>query len=207
MSNPEKEQWYNWYKNIVLYFKYRGETLPNVLSKEAFVKEMINGNLVNIKTDKIHVILTAPKQKFSTLNNDMKKKINEILLAESAEEIMYICDIMLVGEKGVNYNQTIKKVLEEFHDTNDKIWVQIRPYSLFINNIPECTEVVKHRKLDQDNIRAELELTHTPLISLIRTKEWDPPVAWLGARAGQIIAVDRLSGSVGTQTVLKRVIL
>jgi DNA-directed RNA polymerase subunit H (RpoH/RPB5) len=207
MSNLEKEQWYNWYKNIVLYFKYRGETLPNVLSKEAFVKEMINSNLVNIKTDKIHVILTAPKQKFSSLNNDMKKKINEILLADSVDEIMYICDITLVGEKGVNYNQTVKKVLEEFKDNNDRIWVQMRPYSLFINNIPECSEIVKHRRLDQKAVREELELTHTPLVSLIRTKEWDPPVVWLGARAGEIIAVERLSGSVGTQTVLKRVIL
>ena len=163
--------------------------------------------IFHVERKKIHVILTVPKQKFSSLNTDMKKKINEILLADSAKEIMYVCDIMLVGEKGVTYNQTIKKLVDEFKATNDKVWVQIRPYSLFINNIPKCLEVVKHRKLDQDAIKKELELTHTPLASLIRTKEWDPPVSWLGAKVGEIIAVERLSGSVGTQTVLKRVIM
>ena len=65
MSIQEKEEWYNYYKNILLYFKYRNETVKEELSKEDLIKEMISHNLVNIKSKKIQVILTSPKQKFS----------------------------------------------------------------------------------------------------------------------------------------------
>ena len=207
MSVQEKEQWFNWYKNILLYFKYRSENVTEELTKDELIKTMINQNLVNIKSKKIHLILSTPKQKYSLINNEMKKKITEVLLADKVEEIMYVADITLVGEKGASNNQAIKKILDDFKDINKNIWVQIRPYTLFINNIPKCLEITKHRRLDQDKVKEELELTHTVPSSLIKTHEWDPPVAWLGARAGEIISVDRLSGSVGIQTILKRVIL
>ena len=207
MSATDKEKWYNWYGNILRYLKYRKETPTEELSKEALVKEMINSNLVNIKSETIQIILTHPGQKYSTIANESKKKINEVLRDDSVDELIYLADITFIGERGVTYQESVKKALEDFKSTNNRIWVQIRPYTIFTLDILASTESARHRRLDQEEVKKELEETFTPLVSLPRIKEWDPQVVWIGARAGEIIAVDRLSGSVGIQTVLRRVIL
>jgi DNA-directed RNA polymerase subunit H (RpoH/RPB5) len=207
MSVQEKEEWYNYYKNILLYFKYRGEVVKEELSKEDLIKEMISHNLVNIKSKKIQIILTSPKQKYSGLNNETKKKITEVLNNDKVEELMYICGVTLAKKDNATQLKTIDNLLQDFQHINDKIWVQIRPYTTFINNIPECFEVVKHYRLNQEDVKKELELTHTPVSSLMKIHEWDPPVTWLGARAGEVIGIQRLSGSIGEQTILRRVVL
>lgn len=207
MSNIDKDKWFNWYKNILLYLKHRDEKPLVELSQDAFIKELISHNLINIKSKNIQVILALPGQKYSTLNNDMRKKVNEVLANDDVDELMYVCDITLVGEKGINNNLTIKRMLKDFETDNPRLWVQIRPYTLFINNLPASSESVVHRRLDQADIKAELETTRTPIAGIPKIKEWDPQVVWLGARSGEIIAVDRLSGSVGYQTILRRVIL
>lgn len=207
MSAADKEKWHNWYKNILQYLKYRKESPTEELSKDALVKEMINNNLVHIKTKKICIILTYPGQKYSSIANESKKKINDVLHQDKVEELLYIADITFIGDKGVTYQASIKKMLVDFKSTNPNIWVQIRPYSIFTIDILTSTESVKHRRLEQEVIKKELEESYIPLISLPRIKEWDPQAVWIGARAGEIIAVDRLSGSVGIQTVLRRVVL
>ena len=62
-------------------------------------------------------------------------------------------------------------MVKDFEADNPKIWVQVRPYTLFINNLPESSESVLHRRLDQDAIKAELEEMRTPLVGLPRVRQ------------------------------------
>lgn len=207
MSITDKDRWYNWYKNIIKYLQYRKETPLEELTKEDVVKGMINNNLINIKSKKIQIILTNPNGKYSSINNESKKKINEVLAVDKVEELIYLADITYIGDKGVIISSTVKKLLDEVSSNNPNIWVQIRPYTLMTNDVLASTEMVPHYRIDQSKIKAELEETMTPLSSLPMIKEWDPGVAWIGARAGEIIGIERLSGSVGSQMIYRRVVL
>ena len=207
MSTTDKGMWYNWYKNIVQYFKYRDETPDKILSKEEVVREMINNNMVHIKNKKIHVILTYPGQKFSNISADSKKKITDILNKDEVDELMYLADITFVGDKGQMFQESVKKMITDLKHINNRIWVQIRPYTIFTMDILASTESVKHKRIDQEKVKKDLEETMTPITSLPRIKEWDPQVVWIGGKAGEIISVERLSGSVGYQSILRKIVL
>lgn len=70
------------------------------------------------------------------------------------------------------------------------------PYEVFSTDIPAHVYVPPHRRLTPRDAEA-LEFMHLARDSLPRIFDNDPPVFWLGARAGEVIVVDHDSITAG----------
>ena len=203
-----KEYIYNVYKNLFKYLSYRNKNIPVILDRKDFFEEFDTTNIVLIKSDDIIIILTKPNTKYSTFLSESKKKIKDICNAnENIKELLYICDINYIALKTNTSLNLVKKSIIEFKELYPHIWFQIRPYKIFILDIPNCTIIPKHRIISNTEAKKMLDIEHNRKNEIPQIYEWDTPVTWLGARAGEFIEIDRLSPVVGIQKIIRHVIL
>ena len=93
-------------------------------------------------------------------------------------------DVMIVSYDGLSTH--ISNFLLTFR--SDFVRLLCFTYALFGEIIPECDAVAKHVILEKEEV-AELETRCINRESMRRIKYYDPPVAWLGARPGDVIMI------------------
>lgn len=203
-----KEYIYNVYKNLFKYLSYRNKSIPDILDRKDFFEEFDITNIILIKSDDIVIILTKPNTKYSTFLSESKKKIKDICNSnETIREFLYICDVNYIALKTNTSLNLVKKTIIELKYIYPNIWFQIRPYKIFVLDIPNCTVIPKHRIISTTKVKQMLDIEYNRKNEIPQIYEWDTPVTWLGAKAGDYVEIDRISPAVGIQTIIRHVII
>lgn len=202
----DKKYYYHIYNNLFEYLVYRNKKLPKKLTQLEFNESFDADNLIVIYADDIAIILTKHGSKYAVLGADGKRKIKDISTKNKLSEILYICDINYVADKTATSLTSTNKMLQDLKQTYPDIWFQIRPYKTFELNIPQSVAVPKHTIASKEDVDKLLNVEHKTKNSIPQIYEWDPPICWLGGRSGQFVEVERYSGIIGIQKVIRHII-
>ena len=203
-----KEYIYHIYINLFEYLEYRGKEKPKQLSKKECIDTINSDNMILIILENIVIVLTKPQSKFAILGADSKKKIKDLCGQYSdIKEFLYICDVNYIALKTNTSLNIVKKTIADLNGIYKDIWFQIRPYSIFELNIPQCVVVPKHSIISKQEVKKLFEAEYKNKNSIPQIYEWDAPITWLGASSGQFVEIERYSSSVGIQKIIRHVIV
>ena len=197
--------YYNYYKNIILYIAHRGltATYESPLTEKEFTRVFEGKWFVNIPTEESLIIMTHPLHKYGTFNAETKKLVKTYLGKSVYSECLLICEIVYHRDDKLHMSkQLVHKMQKEINTLFPSVWMQVRPYSVFIANIPIREGASVHSLPDQEKAMQELKIERREVNELSSINIWDPPIVWLGGRRGQIIEVNRITPSVGLIRIL-----
>ena len=191
------------YSNILKYLESRGNPVKKKLSPDELLSSLIQNFHVIIESGDKVVMLTLPEGKYSVLNAESKKKIKELINTKRFKEIMFVCNIDFSDSNNttvqketqlVNVSKYIREDIRKNYGKN--IWVQIRPYSVFKFNVPEVSEIPKHKVADVEEVKKIMDTFHLTIKNIPQIYEHDPGAVWAGARDEMFVEISRPSKNV-----------
>ena len=108
-------------------------------------------------------------------------------------------EIMVVGPPAALKRKNLLPALEKHR-------ARLYPYTTFAAVVPQAAAVPAHRLVTAEEAAARLQAERLPASALPQISSQDPPVAWLGGRAGDFVEVRRDSETAGRAVVLRRVV-
>lgn len=194
---------YNLYLNVLEFTKHRFGKTFDPIDKREFKEQYKVSGYISIVFDKIKILLLNDKGKYTSLGADTKKLAKEKLKEIKFSEIIIIMSIDLRGASAPSNLESIRKFREDEAFANT--WIQVRPKNNFLVVIPKSKWVPKHERiLDQVKLKKDISLWNQ-VLSNPRIDEYDPPIMWEGAKAGELVKVYRPSGSIGEQIIYRLV--
>lgn len=194
---------YNIYKNIDVFVKHRyGHQLPPKTDKEVYQALELNDLMkldVVTSTNNVIILYIKPGGRFDAINTVTKLMIKD-QLKKDTKEMLVIVDMAFKRDN----LPLIVKFASEIGEGADT-WVQIRPLSIWFTNLLKNKQIPQH--FIEKDWKTELEILDVTRASLPKSVEHtEPPIVWLGAKAGDIIEVRRPSSNVGQITTFREVI-
>lgn len=202
-----KQYHYHIYQNLFKYLKYREKKVPTQLSEIEFNEDLDSDNLIIITADDMIIILPRLGGKYAVLGADGKRKMKDIAAKQKIKEILYLCDINYVAPKTATSLTTIQKMIQDLNQSYPDVWFQVRPYKIFELVIPESVAAPKHTLVSKEEVQKLIKAEYKQKSSLPQVHEWDPPITWLGGRAGEFVEVERYSAVVGIQKVIRLIVV
>lgn len=199
---------YGIYINIHQFIKYRYDVEISPLSREEFTKSYLSNKYIDIKTKDVVIILTMDGGEYSGTGAAIKKILVKYMKqSPSLKELILVSrfNFIVVNNGVIADLVAAKKLVSDLTSGDDRqIWVQVRPKSIFYTVIPSITWLSPHRRIDQSIITGTGS-KWIDIKTLPRIEEFDPYVTWIGARAGEVIEIDRYTPSVGKQSIYRLV--
>lgn len=199
---------YGIYINIHQFIKYRYDTDVTPLSQKEFTKTYMSNKYIDIKTKDVVIILTLDNSDYSGTGAATKKLLVKYMKQSPAlKELILVSNFnfIMINNGVIADLVAAKKLINDLTSTDDsKIWVQVRPKSIFYTVIPSITWIPVHRRIDQ-SIITNTASRWIDVKTLPRIDEFDPYVTWIGAKVGEVIEIDRYTPSVGKQSIYRLV--
>lgn len=126
----------------------------------------------------LHVYIFSPSSKYTSETAALTKLVVTVSAATTNTDVMLISSEPLPTRMAT--------VVDTFE--SDKVRLMSFTYTLFATVIPDCDAVAEHTLLTQEEID-ELEDRYVLREHMRRIKYYDPPVAWLGGRSGDVIKI------------------
>lgn len=201
------------YTHLRRYFSYRRleESKQEWIERDLFVQNLNQFHYYRVDTTDaagktIVVLILAADGTYARSSPNLRKFLSR-LDAEPAAKEGQLKEVIVIAEKGFFAK---KKLMEAFNEFRDKArgsadTYLAYPYDVFALVVPDHVSVPNHLIATDEEVRAFLTRERKTLADLPAISARDPPVAWLGARPGQVVGVERLSETAGKAFVYRLV--
>lgn len=164
------------------------------------------------KRSHVVILVLAKDGKYSHYSPDLKKLLEGVASERTTREGL-LDELIIVAEEEFFGRKLLLEAVKTYQQgsldgpdpSGETPFYNVYHYHVFSLIIPEHVEVPQHRimtdKEAEDYYRRE-RLTPQDLIVIFET---DPPVIWIGARAGQLVEVTRNSETAAKATIARRV--
>jgi DNA-directed RNA polymerase subunit H (RpoH/RPB5) len=115
-------------------------------------------------------------------------------------------EVLVVSSDEVVHKQKHADALKRFRDEGEVGHCRLVPYRVLAQDVTRHASVPPHRIMEPQEVRRLLDWLKVDLSSLAYIYESDPPLVWLGARAGQCVEVDRPSETAGWAKCVRYVV-
>jgi DNA-directed RNA polymerase subunit H (RpoH/RPB5) len=204
----------NVYKNLIKALGYRNITLTTpTLADADYIQQFTDMGYVVIKGERKNDI-RGDCVCFAVI---ISPDNNAVSKSQSFRNLVSHIDINLETKTPVNFiivtqdelSSTINKRVAELYEGNHNLLVETYVYSKFIIDFTKHCMYVPHEIINEETdsdykhycSKTKIKKQMLPLI-----KSTDTPIVWLGAKAGMVIRVNRLSNTAGETIVYRRVI-
>ena len=162
----------------------------------------------------VAILVLVPGKDLEHHSPDFKKVFDAVLRDERLDEVIVAGSPALFAQKAIAAHVgAVRRAragalgAEPRDDPRGlAAFVSVYPHSMFALVVPEHVAVYRHTPLTPEEARAFLEGARLEASQLPLIHDNDPPVVWAGGRAGQLVAVDRVSPLGGYERVYRRVV-
>lgn len=164
------------------------------------------------KRDWVVILILSADGKFSHHGPDLRRLLDGVGLERQAKEGR-LDELIVVAEKEFFSKKNVMDVISKHQEgqasgpdpEGETPFCSAHPYHNFALVVPESQIVPPHRIMSPEEVetflgRERLTLRDLPVISAS-----DPPIVWLGGRAGQVVEIERPSQTAGQAFFVRRI--
>ena len=188
------------YQHAERFFKSRGVSAkPEAFGvpRNKFIAELDLLGYFKLGSDdnKILLIILAPGSKYTEHGPDLRSLISMFSTTSTkiAEEIIIMAPEQTLAKKNVN------SIVLEFRELGNGTQYNMYPFYVLSLDIPRTKSVPKHSIVPPKEVKAILKYLRVAPRNLPALKSSDPPVVWIGGRAGQVVKTETPSSTSGVQ--------
>lgn len=191
---------YNVYQNIRKMFVYRNDgtigtddesLMPEAIPREAFISEMNHKEFVIISGKTRHgtlvVMLLAPGSKYASRSSSFNQLMR--MVPKKVDEVMIVSENTL--------STHIHRVINRYVSEHDSVYVAAHTYKQFIIEVPKHVSVPEHTIMSEAEVQELIDEYYIEISNLQKILDSDPMAIWIGARAGDVIRIRRISEVAG----------
>jgi DNA-directed RNA polymerase subunit H len=189
------------YTIFQIFLKHRGiKPVSQWKNKDDFVDQLTQTAYIRIEgTDsagkKIIAFILTPDGKFCHKSPELHGLLLRVE-SEASPRPDEISEVFLIVEPSV-YEQ--KNIMDTFHShrLSARFTYTLLSYNHFMIVVPDHDLIYPHRILSKEEAADVLEKMRTAPINMPQIFQNDPPLVWIGARAGDMIEITRPSETAG----------
>lgn len=200
------------YSNLLKMFEYRGiestseqmdsDTLAQRLSHYYFV--IITGTRppTSPREHHITVVLLAPNSNLASKSGDFKRLLSKIKIVENDTN-----NIIFVAKPTDNTSGPLTKHIEKklvtYRAEHPNVYVETRPYSIFVIEVPRHVLVPVHIIPSVEEVDKFCAMYYTSRENFPKISVNDAMAVWIGLRPGDVVKIYRLSETAGQSVVYR----
>ena len=191
---------------IPAFFAYRGLAAapggdpPGPASRVKFLDELARVGYHKAAAagpaGRVVVLALAPDSQYVSRGPTLATLLNNLVVRGDQAGEAPIAEVLVVAPEEVTRKRNIAVVVERLHQKGGARF-RLLPYSIFSTVIPQVDCVPHHSILSDAEAADLLARERLGLADLRVISEADPPVVWVGGRAGQIVRTRAPSDTAG----------
>ena len=161
--------------------------------------------------DTVVILLLAPESKYAHHSGDLRGLISSLdsdkkLRRAQARDRLH--EVIVIAAAAVLSKKNLTDVICNFRESAvpGPPFYNLYPYRTFATVIPEAAAVPRHRLMPAQEAREYMRRERLSATDLPRILASDPPLVWLGARAGDYVEIERASETACQATVVRLVV-
>ena len=171
------------------FIPYRGLVCLEHTPDDAIINQLQHQFYFQVSTSNIEIVILSPFGNYSKHSQNLRELIKKIKMQSKN-------DIMLIVEDAFFEKKNLLDTVAEF---------TVYPFRIFTFAVPEHQSVPPHRILSETEVEELLRNEHITLKDLPEILVSDPPIVWLGGKAGQVVEIIRDSQTTITSIYYRRI--
>lgn len=201
------------YSHLRRYFRYRGleESKQEWIDRDRFIQNLNQFHYFRVDTTDaagktIIVLILAADGAYARSSPSLRKFLARPDTEATARDGL-LKEVIIIAERGFFGKKKLVEVFNEFRDRarGSADTYLAYAYDVFALVVPEHVSVPPHTIATDEEVLAFLTRERKVLADLPAISARDPPVAWLGARPGQVVGIDRVSETAGRAFIYRLV--
>lgn len=183
---------YDVYKNIHTMYEYRGGEQPEMISRDKFIINMNHKEYTTIvgetRNGTLAVMMLAPGAKYAKRSASFKQLLRFIPKK--------VYDVMVVSDEPLS-SHIHKVIAAHLDNVTEPMHISTHLYKQFIVEVPKHVSVPEHTIMSEEEIAVLVNEYYIRLETLPKILDTDVMAVWIGARAGDVIRIKRVSEVAG----------
>lgn len=182
------------YRHLPKFFASRGVGGPALdAPRGKFIADLDLIGYCRVEADggRLVVLILAPASKYVLHGPDLRQLLSVTLIKGKTVEVL-----VFAPEKAQK-KSNIYNVILASRKLFKPVMFDMYPYHVLSVDIPRCRSVPRHTVVPNDEVAAFLKFSRLRPSDLNVMRVDDPPVVWIGGRAGQVVRTESSSETTG----------